>query len=298
METDFRLCRLTGGTEPLTRRRGNTDAMSDTTLESLLRRDRVVVVAALLVMTGLAWGYILWLAGNMNMDAMPKSDMTGMGAMLAPAFRPWNATDFVVMFVMWTVMMVGMMTPSATPMIMMYASIGRQGAHQARPLAATGFFAGGYLLAWTAFSLVATLGQWLLERAALLTPMMATANAVLGAAVLIAAGLFQWTPVKDACLRHCQTPVGFIVQHGGFRHDAFGSLALGFRHGGYCIGCCWALMALLFVGGVMNILWIAGLTIYVLLEKVFPLGRMVSRAAGAGLLAWGVWLLINTLLKG
>lgn len=272
--------------------------MSDATLESLLRRDRAIVVAALVIMTCLAWGYILWLAGSMNLDAMPNSDMAGMGSMLAPAFKPWSATDFFVTFVMWTVMMVGMMTPSAASMIMMYASIGRQGVQQGRPLAATGFFTGGYLLAWAAFSFAATLGQWLLERAALLTPMMATASAFLGAAVLIAAGLFQWTPVKDACLRHCQTPVGFIIQHGGFRHDALGSLALGFRHGGYCISCCWALMGLLFVGGVMNILWIAGLTIYVLLEKVVPLGRIVSRAAGAGLLAWGVWLLINALLKG
>jgi predicted metal-binding membrane protein len=279
--------------------------MSDVTLENLLRRDRAVVIAALTALTMLAWGYTLWLASNMNMGAMPKSDMgmgamsksgmAGMGAMLAPAFKPWSAIDFIVMFVMWTVMMIGMMTPSATPMILIYAKAGRQAALQGKPLAATGFFASGYLLAWTVFSLAATLGQYLLERAALLTPMMATANQFVGAIVLIAAGLFQWTPSKDACLKHCQTPIGFIVSHGGFRPDAFGSLALGFRHGGYCIGCCWALMALLFVGGVMNILWIAGLTIYVLLEKVVPLGRIVSRAAGAGLLTWGVWLLVNAL---
>jgi predicted metal-binding membrane protein len=279
--------------------------MSDAALENLLRRDRAVVIAALTALTVLAWGYTLWLASNMNMGAMPKSDMgmgamsksgmAGMVAMLAPAFKPWSAIDFIVMFVMWTVMMIGMMTPSATPMILIYAKAGRQAVLQGKPLAATGFFASGYLLAWTVFSLAATLGQWLLERAALLTPMMATANQFFGAIVLIAAGLFQWTPAKDACLKHCQTPIGFIISHGGFRPDAFGSLALGFRHGGYCIGCCWALMALLFVGGVMNILWIAGLTIYVLLEKVVPLGRIVSRAAGAGLLTWGVWLLVNAL---
>jgi predicted metal-binding membrane protein len=192
-------------------------------------------------------------------------------------------------------MMVGMMIPSASPMILIYARVGRQAARQGKPLAATGFFAGGYLLAWTSFSLVATIGQWLLERAALLTPMMSAASGVVGALVLIAAGIFQWTPSKDNCLKHCQAPLSFIQQHGGFRRDRLSSLALGLRHGTFCIGCCWALMALLFVGGVMNIVWIAGLTIFVLLEKVIPLGRVVPRAAGGGLILWGAWSLIAAL---
>jgi predicted metal-binding membrane protein len=223
--------------------------------------------------------------------AMPKPSRAGIGAMLTPGFKPWTATDFVTMFVMWAVMMVGMMTPSAAPMILVYARVSRQQALQGKPLAATSFFAGGYLLAWTAFSTAATIGQWLLERAALLTHMGATSIHILGAILLIAAGLFQWTPVKDACLKHCQSPLSFILQY-GFRPDASGSLGLGFKHGIFCIGCCWALMALLFVGGVMNIIWIAGLAIFVLLEKVVPLGHFLSRTAGAGLLAWGAWLLI------
>jgi predicted metal-binding membrane protein len=196
------------------------------------------------------------------------------------------------MFAMWAVMMVGMMTPSAAPMILLYARVGRQAAAQQKPLAATGWFAGGYLLAWTAFSIVATLGQWGLERAAMLTPMMTGASGVFGGIVLIAAGLYQWTPWKDACLRHCRAPLHFIQQHGGFKRDAWGSLAVGFHHGLYCIGCCWALMALLFVGGVMNLLWIAAIMVFVLAEKVVPGGRLLTRLAGAGFVAAGAWLLV------
>jgi len=258
--------------------------MSDAALEHVLRRDRAVVIGALAALTALAWAYTIWLARSLDMGGM------AMGVMLAPAFKPWTGTDFAVTFVMWAVMMIGMMTPSAAPMILIYTRVGRQAGSQGEPLAATGFFAGGYLFAWTAFSLAATLGQWLLERAALMTHMMATISHVLGAIVLIMAGVFQWTPVKDVCLKHCQSPLSFILQY-GFRNDTWGSLSLGFRHGIYCVGCCWALMALLFAGGVMNIIWIAGLTIFVLLEKAIPFGRIISRTAGAGLFAWGAWLL-------
>jgi predicted metal-binding membrane protein len=284
--------------------------VSEAALERLVRRDRAIVIAALAVLTVLSWAYTIWLANSADMGGMPMpkpSDMgmpmpmpmpmskaSGTGAMLAPGFKPWTATDFVVMFVMWAVMMVGMMTPSAAPMILVYARVGRQASSKVKPLAATGFFAAGYLLAWTAFSLAATIGQWLLERAALLTHMGVTTSSVLGGAVLILAGLFQWTPAKNACLKHCQSPLSLILQY-GFRSEVWGSLGFGFRHGIFCIGCCWALMALLFVGGVMNIIWIAGLTIFILLEKVVPLGRIISRTAGAGLLGWGAWLLVTAL---
>jgi predicted metal-binding membrane protein len=271
--------------------------MSEAALDAVLRRDRVIVGAALATLTVLAWAYILWLVRNMDMGGMPMPGASGMsmGSMLAPAFKPWTGLDFVAMFVMWTVMMVGMMTPSAAPMILIYARVGRQAALQGKPFAAAGFFASGYLLAWTLFSLVATIGQWLLDSAALLTPMMASVDQVVGAVVLIVAGIFQWTPLKEACLKHCQAPLSFVQQHGGFRRDALGSLCIGLRHGLYCVGCCWSLMALLFVGGVMNILWIAGLTIFVLLEKIIPTGRVISRISGLGLMVWGSWLLVEAL---
>ncbi len=250
-------------------------------LEAALRRDRRVVLAALLGLTALAWGYLLWLAQGM---AMPVHGM-------ATAMRAWTPGEFALMFVMWAVMMVGMMTPSAAPMVLIYARVGRMAALQGKPLAATGFFAAGYLLAWSVFSLAATAAQWGLHRALLLTPMMTSASAVLSGVVLVAAGVYQWTPAKRACLRHCQTPLSFIQQCGGFRRTPRGSLMLGLHHGLYCIGCCWALMALLFVGGVMNLLWVALIAFFVLAEKLLASVRWLPRVAGVLLGGWGVWLL-------
>jgi predicted metal-binding membrane protein len=155
----------------------------------------------------------------------------------------------------------------------------------------TGWFAAGYLLAWVGFSVAATLVQWSIERAALLDFRMATSSTVLGGVVLIAAGLYQWTPPKDVCLAQCQTPFQFLMRHGGFRGDVSGCLLLGLRHGSYCLGCCWALMTLLFVVGVMNVLWIALLALLVFVEKSTPFGRLVARAAGVACIAGGTWML-------
>jgi predicted metal-binding membrane protein len=270
--------------------------MTDTTISAVLRRDRAIVLTAIVVITGLSWAYVLWLAANMDMgmgSSMGKS-MGGMGAMLEPAFRPWSLTDYTLMFVMWAVMMVGMMMPSVTPMVLLYASVGRKAAESGKPLAATGWFGAGYLSAWIGFSLAATTAQWLLSRFALITPMMSSASDLFGGLVLVVAGLYQWSPLKYACLAHCQSPLGFLIGHGGFRTSRLGSLRLGAEHGIFCVGCCWGLMALLFVGGVMNLLWIAGLTVFVLLEKVVPAGRLVPRVAGTALTAAGVFLLYRT----
>jgi predicted metal-binding membrane protein len=215
----------------------------------------------------------------------------GIGIM-APADAPWGAIEFAFVFAMWAVMMVGMMAPSAAPMILLYARVGRQGRAAGKPLAATGWFAAGYFLAWIGFSLVATLVQWAVERAALLDSRMASASNAFGAIVLIAAGVYQWTPLKDVCLAQCQTPLQFLMRHGGFRGDVPGCLLLGLRHGAYCVGCCWVLMALLFVGRVVNVLWIALLALLVLLEKLTP-GRWVPRVAGAVCVAAGAWLLLS-----
>ncbi len=266
-------------------------------LEAVLRRDRAVVIAALGIITALAWAYLAWLANDMWMGGM---DMTGFRmipagqGLMMPAVAPWQPIEFGYVFAMWIVMMIGMMTPSVAPMILIYARVGRQAAIAGQPFAASAWFAAGYMLAWTAFSLAATSAQWALDRAALLTPMMESASNVLGGIVLIAAGLYQWTPLKDACLSYCQTPLNFIMRHGGFRREPTGALALGFRHGLYCVGCCWAVMVLLFVGGVMNLLWIAALAVLVLLEKVVPFGRLVARLAGAAFIAGGAWLLFQT----
>ena len=269
--------------------------MAKPILEAVLRRDRVIVAGALILLIVLAWGYVLWLMDVMRMGGM---EMPGMrmvanpfGAAMIPALQPWSVIEFALMFVMWTIMMFGMMVPSAAPMILIYARVGREAEKKGKPLAGTAYFVAGYLLAWIAFSLVATTGQWMLERASLLTPMMASKSAIVGGIVLVAAGVFQWMPLKDICLNHCQAPLMFIQRHGGFRRQPLGSLRIGFYHGLYCIGCCWALMALLFVGGIMNVVWIAGIAIFVLAEKVIPLGNILSRVAGIAFIAAGVWLL-------
>jgi predicted metal-binding membrane protein len=272
--------------------------MTDTALETVLRRDRLVVAGALGVIVALAWGYVLWLADDMDMGGM---DMTGFRmipagiGIMAPANAPWKAIEFAFVFAMWAVMMVGMMAPSAAPMILMYARVARQGTSNGKPFAAIGWFVTGYFLVWIGFSAAATVVQWTIERAALLDSRMASASNVLGGFVLIGAGIYQWTPLKDACLAQCQSPLGFLMRHGGFRGDVAGCLRLGIRHGGYCVGCCWLLMALLFVGGVMNVLWIALLALLVLVEKLAPLGRWVARAAGAGCVVAGAWMLSSPL---
>jgi predicted metal-binding membrane protein len=270
--------------------------VSESLFEAVLRRDRAIVIAALGMLTVLAWADLVLLADDMAMGGM---DMTGFRMipagqnLMMPASEPWKLIEFGYVLAMWAVMMVGMMTPSVAPMILIYARVARQAATDGKPFAATAWFATGYFLAWIGFSCAATSTQWALERATLLTPMMASASYILGGVLLIVVGLYQWTPLKEACLSNCQAPFAFILRHGGFRGDVAGALTLGLRHGVYCIGCCWALMALLFVGGVMNLFWIATLAILVLLEKVIPLGRAIARLSGLAFMAGGGWMLIQ-----
>lgn len=269
--------------------------MKASALEAVLSRDRAIIIASVATLTVLAWSDVVWLANDMAMDGM---DMTGYRmipagqALMMPASSPWQPIEFAYVFAMWMVMMIGMMMPSAAPIILVYARAGRQAA-ESRPLASTTWFVSGYLLAWIAFSLAATSAQWALERAALLTPMMASANKAFGGILLILAGLYQWTPLKDVCLSQCQAPLGFILSHGGFQGAWTSSLRLGFRHGIYCLGCCWALMVLLFALGVMNLFWIAALAILILLEKVVPSGRVIARIAGVGSFSGGFWMLLS-----
>jgi predicted metal-binding membrane protein len=270
-------------------------------LEALLRRDRMIVVAALAIVTILSWAYVLYLAGEMEMGGMEMTGFrmaaTATGMVMTPAFQAWNAAEFAFTFAMWLVMMVGMMTPSAAPIILLYARVGRQAAVQGRPFASTLWFVAGYLLAWTGFSIAASAVQWALDRAALLTPAMASASSVLGSLVLLAAGVYQWTPLKDKCLTQCQSPIDFIMRNGGFRRQPLASMRLGMSHGFYCVGCCWALMTLLFVGGVMNVLWIAVIAILVLVEKIIPAGTLIPRVCGATFIVAGIWLLASSLWR-
>jgi predicted metal-binding membrane protein len=261
---------------------------------AVLRRDRVIIVLAVALLAAAAWGYLLWLSAGMSMGGMDMTGLrmipSGIGLMM-PTNMPWLAMEFVFVFAMWMLMMVGMMTPSAAPMFLMYSRVGRQTEAQGKSLRATVWFAIGYFLVWIAFALFATMVQWALERSDLLDFTMASRDNVLGGIVFVAAGLYQWTRLNDLCLAQCQRPFAFIISHGGYRHDAPGCVTLGLRHGAYCVGCCWALMALLLVGGVMNVLWIVLLSLLALLERVTSVGRLIARLAGIVLIAGGAWLL-------
>ena len=250
-------------------------------IEGALRRDRVLVVSCLLLVVVLSWAYLLTGAGMMQ----------EMGDMLMPmSTGPWTFGRALLVFVMWAVMMAAMMLPSAAPMILLFATIARRRSARGELASASGSFAFGYIAVWAAFSLAAAALQFGLEKAALLSPMMQTTSIALAGTVLIAAGLYQWTPLKQACLRHCRSPLDFIIAH--WRPGTRGAFLMGLRHGVYCVGCCWLLMLLLFVGGVMNFAWIAGVALFVLIEKLVPAGHWIGRGAGILLIAWGTATLL------
>jgi predicted metal-binding membrane protein len=264
-------------------------------LTRLLGRERLPIAVALAGITALAWAYLFLLTHHMA--AMPSAGptagdvMTGMSgmAMTTAGFRPWTPAYFSVTLAMWWVMMIGMMTPSAAPMILMYDRISRGNRAHGVHAVPTGLFAGAYLAVWGLFSVVATFAQLGLESAAVMAPMQPITSPVFGGALFIAAGLFQLTPLKNACLRRCRSPLSFIMGH--WRDGTAGALRLGALHGLYCLGCCWILMTLLFVGGVMNLLWIAIVAIYVLAEKLFPAGALIARLGGAAMIAFGIYLI-------
>lgn len=252
------------------------------TIVRLPRRDLIAITSSLMGVCALAWVYLVLMAADMSeMMAMP-----GMAAMMQPT---WTSGYFMMMFLMWAIMMIGMMLPSVMPTVLIYASIVRKSETQGTLVAPTSAFVSGYILMWIGFSLLATILQWALDMAGLLTPMMVADNNLLGASLLIAAGIYQWLPVKNACLQHCRSPVHFISKY--WQSGNFGAMRMGLHHGLYCLGCCWLLMGLLFVGGVMNLLWIAAITVFVLLEKIIPAGDHGGRIAGALMIITGVLLL-------
>jgi len=248
-------------------------------LERLLRRDRLIVAVGLAAVVALAWLYLV--AG------------AGMDTSMADMPMPWSPFDAALAFVMWWVMMIAMMVPSAAPTILLFTTIRRRQEASARPSLEAWIFLSGYLLIWAGFSLLAILAQWRLESAGLLSMEMASTSAVLRGVILVAAGLYQFTSLKNACLHYCQSPVLFLSRY--WQAGAVGALRMGLRHGCYCFGCCWFLMALLFVSGIMNLIWIAGIAVYVACEKLLPLGRGLSRAAGGALIVSGAIVLARTI---
>jgi predicted metal-binding membrane protein len=251
---------------------------------TLPRRDLIAVVSALAGTTVLAWIYLIRASGGM-MEPSTSMEMVRIQA--------WDAGDFVMIFLMWVIMMVGMMVPSAAPTTMVYAGVARKAERQGAVVAPTVVFVSGYVTLWAGFSVFATSGQWALDQAALLSPMMVATSPLLGAVLLVAAGVYQVTPIKLACLKHCQSPIHFISEH--WRPGIAGAFRMGLRHGTYCVGCCWVLMCLLFLGGVMNLLWIAAIAVFVFGEKVMPTrhAEMASRITGAAMVLVGVALLVK-----
>ena len=251
----------------------------------LAQRDRVVITGCLVLAIALAWAYLVYLDRQMSAAMAYDREMAAMGMAMD---KPWGAADVFFTFAMWAVMMVGMMTASAAPVMLLFAGMhAKRGARRVPGVVLA--FGAGYLLVWTFFSAGAALAQWALHALAMLSPSMTTSSAWLGGAILIAAGVYQLTPLKSACLAHCRSPLGFLMSH--WRDGTAGALRMGIEHGTYCLGCCWALMCVLFVVGVMNLVWVAAMTIFVLLEKIGPAGAVLARVAGVAMIASGalVW---------
>jgi predicted metal-binding membrane protein len=246
-------------------------------------RDRLLISSVIALITVLAWAYLIHLGHGMSSDVEYKKAMAAMGMAVD---TPWTSAEVLFAFAMWAVMMVGMMTPSATPVLVMLfgsaqVTIGRHSALQL-----VSIFGLGYLAVWAGFSVAAAFSQWALQSIAMLSAAMSVSRPYLAGAILIVAGAYQLTPFKSRCLTHCRSPLGFLMTN--WRDGNLGAFRMGLRHGMYCLGCCWALMCLLFVVGVMNLFWVAVLSVFVLLEKAGRAGDTIARIAGVAMIFAGV----------
>lgn len=246
---------------------------------ALVERQRGAA-AWVLALGGAAWVALAWLAFDM---AHPLAQLT------MPASARWSTENLVAVTVMWGVMMAAMMLPSALPMVLTFSEVC---ARQREASRATSFVA-AYLAVWLGFSIAATALQWALQAADLIDPMIVSTSATLNAMLLVIAGAYQFSPLKDICLARCRTPFGFLI--GEWRPGRRGGFVMGLRHGLFCLGCCWALMALLFVGGVMNLAWIAALSLAVAAEKIAPQGALVARSLGVLMIGAGALRLLTLL---
>ncbi|WP_260961729.1 DUF2182 domain-containing protein [Pseudomonas citri] len=249
-----------------------------------LTREQLLLLFCLLALTALAWLMLLRMARDMSAPGgMADAAMGGM-------IMPWSLADALLMFTMWVVMMLGMMLPSTLPMLLIYQQMLRKRMPAPQRHLALLLFCSAYGLVWVGFALVATVLQWALEQLALL-PGMRSSSTALGAGLLMVAGVYQWLPSKAACLEHCRGPLHFLLSY--WRPDVLCGWRMGLAHGAYCVGCCWALMGLLFVVGVMNLFWVAVIAAFILLEKSLPQGLWLSRLCGLLLLGWSLWLLLG-----
>jgi predicted metal-binding membrane protein len=252
------------------------------------RRDRIVLSICVIAVTALAWAYLVRIGGDMSDATEYDVSMAAMGM----AASPWGIADAQLVSAMWMVMMVGMMTPSAAPMLLLFSGTAAARRERRVPVSVLAF-GSGYLAVWAIFSLAATLAQWALHRAALLSPAMQLSSVTAGGAVLVAAGIYEWLPLKVACLTHCRSPLGFLMT--SWRSGVGGAFRMGAHHGTYCVACCWALMLVLFVVGVMNLMWVAILGVVVLLQKIGPAGTAVSCLTGTTLLIAGLVMIARAI---
>jgi predicted metal-binding membrane protein len=261
-------------------------------VEKLLRQDRGVLISGLIAITLLAWASVIHLSFRMEgtgMNDAPSMDIPS--AHMLPNVQAWQMEDIFFTLLMWAVMMVAMMTPSATPMILTFAGLNRQRNVNETPISATTSFILGYLVVWVLFSVGATLLQWGFHSTGLLSAESISVTPFIGGILLILAGVYQFTPLKYACLSNCRSPLSFLTTE--WREGTVGALMMGLRHGLYCLGCCWQLMLLLFVAGVMNLLWVALIAGCVLVEKVAPAGHWISLIIGLIAVGCGVLYLVG-----
>lgn len=261
--------------------------MTDEQINSsgLSTKDKKIVYTGLFIVSATGWLYMFYMAWAMENMHLVDMWMPPLGNT-----RAWTGFDFFMLFLMWFTMMIAMMTPTVVPMVMMFTTVNKSKKRKQQPYAPTSLFLLGYLLAWGLFSVAVSLIQWPLHESGLLNPMMDSRSFLLSGSILILAGLYQFTPLKDVCLNQCRTPLGFIMT--AWKDGYLGALKMGFHHGFFCVGCCWALMLILFAVGVMNMLWVIVITVFVLLEKVSPISPRATRAiTGLGLIIWGgYWL--------
>ena len=250
-------------------------------LDPAVRRPILAMVAAL---TAGGWGYMLYMAW-----AMENMHLVDMWMPPWSSVRAWDAYDFVMLFIMWLLMMIAMMLPSATPLAMLFAQVQKK-RKSGQVVVPTYLLLLGYVIAWGGFSAVITIVQWQLHEHALLDPMMDSRSYLLSGTVLVIAGVYQWTPWKDVCLRYCRTPMSFLL--GSWREGNGGALVMGLHHGTYCVLCCWGLMLVMFAVGVMNMLWMIVIALFILLEKTILPPRFGSAVVGTLLLLWGLWWLL------
>ena len=251
--------------------------------------DRVAVLGVLAGLATLSWAYMLHMEWGMrHMDV-------GADMVIMPAMTNWGIADLCLVLLMWTTMMSAMMLPSAVPMVLAYVGIQRARGTNAQRLISASLLVFGYLTVWLGFSLAATVLQWALLETALITPMMESASAIMSGLFLIGAGVFQFTPLKRACLTGCRSPVRFLLS--AWQESRSGAFALGLKNGATCLGCCWALMLLPLAIGVMDLRWMAALTAFILIEKALPGGDRFGRTVGWALIFWGGLLLVRHFLS-